>query len=161
MNSLVEVAVQKRLMIATAESLTGGLLGSALVAHQGASATYLGGIIAYSDAVKADLLGVSVELLESKSAISAEVAVQMALGVRKKLAAASGIDLATVIGISTTGVAGPESLPGHEVGKVFIGISSALGDRSIQLKVPGDRTSIRESTLEQAIAVLREEIANF
>ena len=89
------------LTVAVAESCTGGLLGAALTAVPGASDYVLGGVIAYADAVKVELLGVSEGQLATRGAVSEEVAAAMAEGVRERLH--------SDVGLAVTGVAGPDS----------------------------------------------------
>jgi len=161
MTSLVEALKAKGLWLATAESLTGGLLADAIIREPGASNVFLGGVIAYQDQIKAELLGVSSQLLNSNTAVDAQVVTQMASGVRQRLAQAAANNVDEVIGISTTGVAGPLDLMNHEVGEVFIGISSLHGSSSSRHLFEGDRLDIREASVQAAIAALREEIAKF
>lgn len=101
--------------VATAESLTGGLIGAALTEVAGASATYQGGVIAYSTALKAELLGVPRALLDEHGAVHPDVAAAMARGVRERLVA--------TFGLAVTGVAGPEPQDGKRVGTVFVAVA--------------------------------------
>ena len=158
MTSLVELLTAKGLFLATAESLTGGLLSSMIVSEAGASQVFLGGVVSYQDATKSRLLGVSPNLLESQGAVDPEVAAQMAAGVRIKLANANGKPEELVIGISTTGVAGPDSVGDKQPGLVYIAISSRLGTVVFEREFQGDRTAIRNLTAEAAIVLLREQI---
>ena len=98
--------------VATAESLTGGQLGSTITAIPGASKIYRGGIIAYASDLKTDLLGVSGALLSEGGAVQAQVALDMATGVAQRLDAE--------FGLAVTGVAGPDSQDGHLPGTVFV-----------------------------------------
>lgn len=135
----------------------------------GASNVVLGSIVAYQTDLKHELLGVSRALLETQGPVDAEVVAQMAGGVRTKLAAKSGLDLAQVIGVATTGVAGPDLQNGIEVGTVFIGISglgsSAAGgliasdDAVYAHHFTGSREQIRLSTVQAAISHLQEHFA--
>lgn len=106
----------KNLTISCAESLTGGLFQQELTSVPGASQVFKGGIVSYSNEAKMNLLDVKEETIEKYGAVSEQCAKEMAEGARVKL----GADIA----VSFTGVAGPESLEGHPVGTVFIGISS-------------------------------------
>ena len=96
---------QAGLSLAVAESLTGGLLAATLVDVPGASAVFRGGVIAYATDVKATLLGVDPALLAERGPVDPQVAAQMATGVRVRL----GAD----VGVSTTGVAGPDPQDGQ------------------------------------------------
>ena len=154
------------LKLAFAESLTGGLLCAEFVSVPGASNVVLGSIVAYQTGLKHELLGVSRTLLENQGPVDAEVVAQMAGGVRTKLAAKSGLDLAKVIGVATTDVAGPDSQNGIDVGTVFIGISglgsSASGslltsdDAVYAHHFEGSREEIRTATVQAAISHLKE-----
>ena len=98
--------------VATAESLTGGQLGSTITSIPGASKIYRGGVIAYASDLKTDLLGVSGALLSDGGAVQAQVALDMATGVAQRLDAE--------FGLAVTGVAGPDSQDGHLPGTVFV-----------------------------------------
>ena len=107
----VILAMQGR-SVATAESLTGGQLGSTITAIPGASKIYRGGVIAYASDLKTDLLGVSQSLLAEGGAVQAQVALEMATGAAQRLDAE--------FGLAVTGVAGPDSQDGHLPGTVFV-----------------------------------------
>jgi len=147
---------ERGLSLALAESLTGGLLSSTLVAVPGASKVLLGSIVAYQTELKHQLLGVSRALLQEQGAVDPEVVAQMAAGVRSKLANATGSDEARVIGIATTGVAGPDIQDGKPVGTVFIGISAHFGDFVYPLQLSGTRAEIREGAATAALTALWE-----
>jgi nicotinamide-nucleotide amidase len=132
--------------LSVAESITGGGLGNELTSIAGSSEVFLGGIIAYSDEVKIKELGVSKTLIKKLSAVSEEVAKEMAIGVRKKFK--------TDFSIATTGVAGPGRAYGQKAGTVWIAISSPNNTVAIQLALSGDRNSIRKATIESAFALL-------
>ncbi len=137
--------------IAVAESLTGGQLVASLVDVPGASATVVGGVVAYNTAIKHSVLGVSAALLASRGAVDPDVARQMASGVRGALA----VDGRPAdVGLATTGVAGPDPQDGKPVGTVYLGI--AIGDRvqSIELSLSGTRNEIRSATVQRALATL-------
>ncbi len=141
----VVAALRERgLTIATAESLTGGALASAIVDVPGASSVFVGGIVAYATRVKAEALGVDVALLAREGAIHPDVAEQMARGVRERL----GAD----VGVATTGAAGPDPQGGHAPGEVWLGVATASGERSVRLDLGGDRAAIRRETVERALA---------
>lgn len=134
--------------VAVAESLTGGLLTSALVDVPGASNVVRGGVVAYQTELKAKLLGVDPELLATAGAVDPRVAQQMASGVAERL----GAD----IGVATTGVAGPDPQDGRAVGTVFIAVASADSRRVEELSFTGDRQAIRRKSVDAALALLRD-----
>jgi nicotinamide-nucleotide amidase len=142
--------------VAVAESLTGGLLVAALVAVPGASATLLGGVVAYNTALKHNLLGVDERLLARHGAVHPEVAAAMAAGVRRALAVDGR---AADIGIATTGVAGPDEQDGTAVGTVFIGIAFDDEVHVIPLHLGGDRAAIRSGTVSESLSRLRAILA--
>lgn len=124
--------------VATAESLTGGLVAATLVDVPGASRSLRGGIVAYATGVKADLLGVDPDLLAVHGAVHPDVARQMAERVRQVLRAD--------VGLATTGVAGPDPQDGLSPGTVHIAV--ATPDRTVvrSLRLTGDRAAIRSAT---------------
>ena len=133
--------------LVTAESLTGGGIGSALTSVSGASAVYKGGIISYTNAVKHGVLGVPLETLDEFGAVSAPVAKAMAEGARKVLEA----DIA----VSVTGLAGPTGDEfGNPVGTVFIGYSDSENTVVKHCLFSGDRESIRNQTVEAALQLV-------
>jgi nicotinamide-nucleotide amidase len=134
--------------IAIAESLTGGMLSSRLVDVPGSSDVHMGGVVSYTKAVKHDVLGVQV-----RDVYSNECAEQMAQGVAKHL----GSD----IGLSTTGVAGPDEDNGHPPGEVFIGISTATDTIAQRFLLGGDRKRVREYTTITAFDFLRRYLSSF
>ncbi len=158
------VLIQRGLSIAVAESLTGGLLAASLCSVPGISAVFRGGIVAYQTPLKHALLGVDAELLAARGAVDPDVAQQMAEGVRQRIATSGPAD----IGLSTTGVAGPDPQDGHAVGTVFVGIATAQGSHALRLNlgeaiVSGDpvatRQHIRDATVAAALQVLAEHLA--
>jgi len=149
---VVLAAVAKHLTVATAESLTAGMVASAIATVPGASATLQGGIISYQNQVKSSLLGVDADLLERHGAVDADVARQMAAGARRALQAD--------VGVSTTGAAGPEPHGGKSVGTVFVGIATASGSRAVEFRFDGDRAEIRQQASAAALAELRRAVAD-
>ena len=135
--------------LAVAESLTGGLLSSAIVDVPGASAVFRGGIVAYQLPMKTELLHVPAALLEEHGAVSAPVAEAMAGGVKSALEASWSI--------ATTGVAGPDPDPdsGLAPGTVVIAVASPSGTvASTEWAFEGNRQEIRANSVEKAIAEL-------
>ena len=148
---LIAELTARRLTLAVAESLTGGLLVAEFIAVPGASAVVSGGIVAYNTELKQTLLGVDGALLARHGAVHPDVAKQMAVGVRRALAVGGQ---PAAIGIATTGVAGPAPQDGQPPGTVFIGI--AVGDdvRSVGLRLSGDRDQIRRAVVDESLAQL-------
>ena len=144
--------------LAIAESLTGGLLTAEFVAVPGASKVLLGSIVAYQTSLKHELLGVSRALLENQGPVDPEVVAQMAAGVRSKLANKTNTDENLVLGIATTGVAGPDTQNGIAVGTVYIAISGpgTIGDSVFAYEFSGGREAIRSATVTEAISALGE-----
>lgn len=128
--------------LATAESLTGGLVSGRLTAVPGASGWFAGGIVSYSTQAKRALLGVGEETV-----VSAEAAKAMASGA----AAALGAD----IGLSLTGVAGPDRQEDQPVGTVFVGLASGEGVEAHRLSLSGDRELVRQRASTYALDILR------
>jgi nicotinamide-nucleotide amidase len=148
---IIATLIARGQTIAVAESLTGGLLVAELIHTPGASAVVLGGIVAYRTELKHTVLGVSAELLAKEGAVHPDVAAQMATGVRAALAVAGA---PAVIGISTTGVAGPEPQDGQLVGTVYLGF--AIGDvvHTTRLMLTGGREEIRRAAVDQSLTEL-------
>lgn len=142
----VIAALQGRTLV-TAESCTGGGIGAALTAVAGSSKVYKGGIISYTNEVKSDILGVDQSLLNSIGAVSAPVAQAMAIGARNKLCAD--------IGVSVTGLAGPDGDTfSNPVGTVFIGYSDNEQTISRKFLFFGDRESIRQQAICAALDLI-------
>jgi nicotinamide-nucleotide amidase len=136
--------------VAVAESLTGGLLGGALTAMAGSSATFRGGVTAYLEEVKASALGVPEELLAAHGPVHPDVAAAMASGVRSLLGASYGV--------ATTGVAGPEEHGGHPVGTVHLAVAGPHGTVGQSLLLHGDRSAVRERSVLAALNLLRRHL---
>lgn len=152
---IVKELKSRALRVACAESLTGGLLTAAFADVPGASQVLQGGVIAYQTSLKHRLLGVDAELLARVGAVDAEVAEQMALGVRERLAEGA---LVSTIGLSTTGVAGPEWQDDNPPGTVFIGLATAAGVWSFEHAFSGGRQQIREATVQASLEHLRDHL---
>lgn len=139
--------------IAVAESCTGGLLGARLTAIPGSSAVVVGGVIAYSNEVKRDLLGVKQETLDGHGAVSEQVAAEMAVGARRRLGAE--------IGVAITGVAGPGGgSPEKPVGLVWIAVDVNGSIRSHGSRFIGDRAEIRFRSTQAALDIVRRMVAD-
>lgn len=136
--------VRRNATLATAESVTGGALGSLLTAAPGASDTYLGGVVTYATALKRSLLGIGDDTVSADGVVSARCAVEMAAGVRRLCKA----DYA----ISTTGVAGPSQQEDKPVGLVYVAVAGPDGVTTRELHLTGDRAAIRESAVLEAMS---------
>ena len=145
----VLVALQRRSeSLATAESLTGGLVGHRLTSVPGASVSYLGGVISYATRLKSTLAGVEPATLAEYGPVAARTAAEMATGVCRTCLADWGL--------ATTGVAGPDPQDGHPAGEVYIGVAHpADGLVRVQaLQLSGDRQAIREAAAAAALDLL-------
>lgn len=137
--------------LATAESLTGGLIGAALTAVPGASAVYLGGVVAYATAQKAVLAGVPAEVLAAHGPVSEQTARALAVGVR----AVTGADWA----VAATGVAGPDPQDGHAPGEVWLSLAGpGASIRAARHDFAGDRGAVRAATVRAALALVASAI---
>lgn len=134
------------LRVGVAESCTGGLVAAALTEAPGASAWFAGGVVAYAEAVKVAVLGVSAEALAHHGAVSAETARAMAAGARRLL----GVDVA----VSVTGLAGPDGDGVHPVGTVFVGVAGAAGAAAAEHRFSGVRAEVRVQACGAALAAL-------
>lgn len=132
--------------VATAESLTGGRLAARLTDGTGASSAFLGGVVTYATEVKISLLGVPEALIDDHGVISEECARSMAERVRDLLGA--------TYGVSTTGVAGPDTQEGEEVGTVFVGVAGPDRTDVVPLALDGERDEIQAQTVTAAMSAL-------
>ncbi|MER6676326.1 CinA family protein [Streptomyces sp. NPDC000983] len=146
--------------LAAAESLTGGLVAAEITSVPGASKAFRGSVTAYATELKHRVLGVEEALLERRGAVDAQVAAQMAAGVRTAL----GADW----GIATTGVAGPDEQDGQPVGTVFVAVQGPLsadsgafgGGKVASLRLNGDRAEIRMESVRSVLALLLQQLAS-
>ena len=137
------------LTLATAESCTGGLIGKLLTDIPGSSAVYMGGVISYTNRVKHRLLGVRDDTLRVYTAVSRQTAHEMALGAREII----GAD----IGVSVTGLAGPDSdETGREPGLVYIAIDMPGVSFCKELPLPGDRAMVRRLAAGAVLELILE-----
>jgi len=135
------------LTLATAESLTAGLLAATVATVPGASAVLRGGLVVYATELKRSLAGVDAGLLERHGAVSAETAAALAAGAARTC----GAD----VGVGLTGVAGPDTQEGHPAGTVHLGLHSPVGGtRTVALRLPGDRAAVREGAVAAALREL-------
>jgi len=138
--------------LAVAESCTGGMLGERITSIPGSSDVFLGGVIAYHNEVKRSLLGVRSEAIERSGAVSEEVVLQMASGVRERL----GAD----VGVAVTGIAGPGGgTPEKPVGLVWIAVHASVV-KARRFHVGGDRAEIRQRAAQAALEMVRRALSN-
>lgn len=141
----------QRLTLVTAESCTGGLVAHLLTEVPGSSAVVRGGVVAYADDVKRDVLGVPADVLAAHGAVSAQVALAMAGGVRRSLRA----DL----GIAVTGIAGPDGGTSEKpVGLVYVAIAGPDGSEVERHQWPGDRSSNKRDSARAALELVERHL---
>lgn len=144
---IISTLKDKKLTIAAAESLTGGKFTEKLISVEGASSVVPGSIIAYHNSVKENLLHVSADTIEIHGAVSRDCSLEMAKNICQQLD--------TDIGISFTGVAGPEMLEGHRAGTVFIAIYSKFGKSIVEkFTFSGDRYAVRSRAVLKGFELL-------
>ena len=131
--------------VATAESLTGGLLAATIVDVPGASAVFRGGLVVYATDLKATLAGVPTDLLDERGPVDRDVAAALAVGARERCGATWGL--------ATTGVAGPTPQNGVAVGTVMVAVSGPSSEVRA-LRLPGDRPAIRTAAVRAAFELL-------
>ncbi|HEY7010611.1 MAG TPA: competence/damage-inducible protein A, partial [Jatrophihabitantaceae bacterium] len=146
---VADALIERNATIATAESCTAGLLAARLTERPGSSEYVLGGVVAYSNAVKEQALGVPAALIDSVGAVSAEVAEAMAHGARERLHAD--------VGVGITGVAGPGGgTPTKPVGLVHLCVASGATSIARGVRLPGSRADVRHRSVSIAMHLLRE-----
>ena len=141
------------LTVAIAESLTGGELTAEFTRPAGASAVVLGGVVVYATELKHSVIGVDEALLAEHGPVHADVAAQLADGVRTALAVGGR---PADIGVSTTGVAGPDAQGGRDPGTVFVGVSTEGGTHAIELSLSGSRSQIRRGSVLAAVSAVAD-----
>jgi nicotinamide-nucleotide amidase len=133
--------------LATAESLTGGTVGARITSVPGASDYYLGGVIAYSAAIKHSVLHVGQDIIDAHGVVSTQTAAAMATGARALFGSS--------LGVATTGVAGPDPLEGQPAGTLCLAVADQHGTEAVRLAGPGgDRAAVISWAADQAIALL-------
>ena len=151
---LHDLCIEKSLFIAVAESCTAGLLASKIASISGASTFFKGGIVAYQNDIKIDILGISESVLKQKQAVSSLVVEQMAEGVRNKFLAD--------FGIATSGYAGPTGgTKLNPIGTVFIAISSNQKTISKRFVFSGDRESVVGQSVIKGVNFLIDELKSY
>lgn len=149
--AVVGACIERGLTLATAESLTAGLLAASIADVPGCSAVLRGGIVAYQADIKAALLGVPDEAL-ALGVVSRAVAEAMAAGAARAL----GAD----IGVATTGVAGPDPHDGEPVGSVWIAVAGPSGLSAQHLALAGGRRQVRRQTVTACLAMVMEIVSS-
>jgi nicotinamide-nucleotide amidase len=143
---ILRLLTASSMTVATAESLTGGLVAGALTDIPGSSAAFRGGVVAYAPELKAEILGVDSRMLAQHGPVYAPVAAAMAEGVRKLLGA--------TVGVATTGVAGPAPADGWPAGTVHIAVSLADDTVVRTMALTGNRDEVRRLTVERTLGLL-------
>ncbi len=147
----VKLLNENKMTVSAAESCTGGLLSAYITSVAGASAVFEMGVVSYSVRIKHEVLGVSKKTLEAFGAVSRETAREMAEGVRKKAS--------SDIGLSVTGVAGPDPSEGHEPGLVYIAATSSAGTEVKELHIVYEsRSQVRETAVSELFSLLLKTI---
>jgi nicotinamide-nucleotide amidase len=150
---VVERASAAGILIATAESCTGGMISAAITAIAGSSRVLDRGFVTYSNAAKMDMLGVSAETLDTQGAVSEQVAAEMAAGALKHSNA--------TLSVSVTGIAGPGGSDFKPEGRVCFGIATNDGVETQQIDFGAlGRTGVREATVAHALELLLEKLPN-
>ena len=149
---VIEMCRTRGLRIAVGESCTGGLVGARLTAVPGSSAVFIGGVIAYDDRVKVDLLNVPADIIAAHGAVSEPVVRLMASGARARFG--------TAIGIAVSGVAGPGGgTPTKPVGTVWTAVDVQGTIKAMGRGYPGDREEIRARSAQTALDMVRSVLA--
>jgi len=139
---------EHRATIAVAESCTGGMLAARLTNVPGSSSYFLGGVVSYSNDLKSAWVDVPKELIEAKGAVSSEVALAMADGIRRRTGA--------TLGVGVTGIAGPGgATPEKPVGLVHIAVADEKGTKERNFRFPGDRDRIRHQATQASLDMVR------
>lgn len=143
----VSVLLARGWTLATAESLTAGLLASTIAGVPGASAVLRGGLVVYATDLKHELAGVPREILARHGAVSGETARALAAGAARRC----GAD----VGVGLTGVAGPDLQEGKPAGTVHVGVSvPGVDPWSVELSLPGDRGAVRRGACAAALELV-------
>ena len=133
--------------LATAESCTGGLIAARCTDVPGSSAWFTGGVVAYANEVKRDVLGVGPDLLAAHGAVSEPVVRAMAAGVRRLTG--------TRLAVAVSGVAGPGGgTPGKPVGTVWVAVADGENVQAARFRFSGDRAAVRNATVDAALIML-------
>jgi PncC family amidohydrolase len=148
---VADLAIRAGITVCTAESCTGGLVAHLLTRTAGVSAVFQGGIVAYSNRAKVELLGVDAAVLETHGAVSDPVARAMARGACARFHAR--------VGVSTTGIAGPAGGSAEKpVGLVFVAVQGPSIDACSRFQFSGDRMEIVLASAGEALKMLRQAV---
>jgi nicotinamide-nucleotide amidase len=140
---------RQRATLAVAESCTGGMLAKQLTDIPGSSGYFLGGVVSYSNKVKSAVLGVPTDMLRNQGAVSKEVALAMAKGVRARAGSTWGLGI--------TGIAGPAAATADKpIGLVYIALSGPGRQRTLECRFRGSREAIRQRAVISALNLLRQ-----
>ena len=140
--------VDRRETLATAESLTGGLVAATIVEIPGVSAVFRGGLVVYATDLKARLAGVAEGLLAERGPVDPDVAAALAAGARQRCAADWGL--------ATTGVAGPDPQDGKPVGLVYVAVHGPAHSAVRELRLDGNRAAVRTESVTRVLLLLSE-----
>lgn len=147
--ALADALRARGLMIATAESCTGGMLGEVLTRQAGSSEFFIGGVVSYANEVKTQLLGVAFQTLLQHGAVSRACVEEMAAGARRVIG--------TTYGVAISGIAGPGgATPEKPVGTVHLAVAGPAGSEARRVQLPGDREQVRRGAARAALGLLQE-----
>ncbi|MBT4881251.1 MAG: CinA family protein [Flavobacteriales bacterium] len=147
LDDLHQICIEKGVSIAVAESCTSGLIASKLSQKPGSSTFFKGGVVAYQNEIKANVLGVSQLVIDKKTEVSSEVVTQMAEGVKKSFS--------SDYSVATTGYAGPTGEANNNpIGTVFIAISNSVNTKVERFVFSGDRQSVVNQSSEKSLELL-------
>lgn len=146
----VRLLADRRETLATAESLTGGLVAATIVEIPGVSSVYRGGLVVYATDLKHELAGVPEGLLAERGPVDPDVALALAEGARRRCGAGWGL--------ATTGVAGPDPQDGKPVGTVFVAVAGPFGAAVRELKLDGNRAVIRAESVTGVLRLLADRL---
>jgi nicotinamide-nucleotide amidase len=150
---LGRILTERKLTLSVAESCTGGLIANRLTDVAGSSAYFERGVVVYSNRSKVELLGIPAGLIERHGAVSKEVAVAMAEGIRRSAG--------TAFGLSTTGIAGPTGgTPEKPVGLVWVGFADERGSLAVKFNFGDERKRVKERAAQAALELLRRRLMN-
>jgi nicotinamide-nucleotide amidase len=149
---VLQMCRERKLMIAVAESCTGGLIGGRLTAIPGSSEVFVGGVISYSDVVKQEKLGVRLDTLRESGAVSEAVAREMAEGACREFGAG--------VGIAVTGIAGPTGgTPEKPEGTVWLAVSVSGATHASNRRFVGDREEVRQRAAQASLDMVRRALS--